>query len=324
MRPQNMFPMDSADGREAAEKWVENIRASVKDQPLMDIVERELRVIAQWTQVTSSLENPTINLVRLAVRRLRLQVDELDREIETSMNGSLRDRETGDSLQEFKNSLVENVDKYFGDDFYNADIYRIAEFLDPRLVFAVESQADIDTIKTTLKNMCHPTETAKPRRQRAGGASALSNFAQATNDGDSPFDNDFKTYIQLMNRIGEQEAMKLDPMAWWAEQKDRMPILARLAAFILSIPATSSDVERLFSITGRIASKARASLSGARVNMLSCLHSWLKAQMRDDPQRGSTRESKQAKKTQRFAELSIALEVIPGEDDEDDNEDEDD
>jgi hypothetical protein len=161
--------------------------------------------------------------------------------------------------------------------------------------------------------MCHDSETSKPRRQRAAaGASALSAFAIAADDGDSSFEAEFKEYAKLMNRIGEQEAMKIDPLVFWTEQSDRLPIFARLAAFILAIPTTSSDVERIFSITGRIASKARASLFGIRVQMLSCLHSWLKAQKRDEhPRNESSRESKHARRTQRFAELSIALELIP-------------
>jgi hypothetical protein len=50
----------------------------------------------------------------------------------------------------------------------------------------------------------------------------------------------------------------------------------------------------------------------------------LKAQKRDEyPRNESSREFKQSRKTKRFAELSIALEVNPGEEAEDDNEDED-
>jgi hypothetical protein len=43
--------------------------------------------------------------------------------------------------------------------------------------------------------MCHDSETAKLRRQRAAvGASALSAFAIASDDGDSPFEAEFKEY----------------------------------------------------------------------------------------------------------------------------------
>ena len=55
---------------------------------------------------------------------------------------------------------------------------------------------------------------------------------------------------------------------------------------------------------------------------MTCLHSWLKAEERDEqPLNG--RELKQARKAQRFATLSIALESLPGDDDEDENADED-
>ena len=131
---------------------------------------------------------------------------------------------------------------------------------------------------------------------------------------------EFDEYIRLIKSIGEADGMQLDPLMFWAEQCGRFRILARLAASILAIPATSSDVERLFSITGRIASTARASVSAERINTLMCLHSWLKAEQRDNaPPNDNNREAKKARQSQRFAYLSIGLEVIPGNEDEDDN-----
>ena len=53
------------------------------------------------------------------------------------------------------------------------------------------------------------------------------------------------------------------------------PILAGIAARILSIPATSASVEQLFSAAGRVVTTARVRLSFGHVNELCCLHRWL-------------------------------------------------
>jgi hypothetical protein len=48
------------------------------------------------------------------------QVIELEREVEDLRSGSARERKTATSLHEFREMLQVNIDKYFGDDFYNA------------------------------------------------------------------------------------------------------------------------------------------------------------------------------------------------------------
>jgi hypothetical protein len=51
--------------------------------------------------------------------------------------------------------------------------------------------------------------------------------------------------------------------------------LARIVAFILAASATSSDVERVFSMAGGVMTKARASSSPFRLDRMVCLHDWL-------------------------------------------------
>jgi len=53
--------------------------------------------------------------------------------------------------------------------------------------------------------------------------------------------------------------------------------MARLARKYLAAPATSLPSERLFSVSGHVVQKKRASLLSENVNRLVCLSSWLKA-----------------------------------------------
>ncbi|XP_077308604.1 E3 SUMO-protein ligase ZBED1-like [Lithobates pipiens] len=62
-------------------------------------------------------------------------------------------------------------------------------------------------------------------------------------------------------------------LKWWKENEKRFPILAMLAKSYLSVPATSTPSERLFSVAGNIVTKKRASLTSAEhVYMLTFLH----------------------------------------------------
>ena len=63
-----------------------------------------------------------------------------------------------------------------------------------------------------------------------------------------------------------------DPLAWWEVHSSRFPRLAVLAREIHCVPATSTPSERVFSISGIIVDKRRASQSPAMLNALVFLN----------------------------------------------------
>lgn len=60
------------------------------------------------------------------------------------------------------------------------------------------------------------------------------------------------------------------PLEWWKIHAGSHPVIASLAT-----PATTVPCERLFSVSGNIVSKKRASLTPTNVDKLVCLNNWL-------------------------------------------------
>ena len=63
-------------------------------------------------------------------------------------------------------------------------------------------------------------------------------------------------------------------LAWWYEKRTVYPMLARMALDYLSIPATSVDVEHIFSRGQLILSHVRSRLSVQSTRALICVGSW--------------------------------------------------
>ena len=62
-------------------------------------------------------------------------------------------------LLAFHDSCETQMARYFGSDFYDSSIYRIAEFLDGRVAFAVDSVELIDEMRELMKPLAFSAET---------------------------------------------------------------------------------------------------------------------------------------------------------------------
>lgn len=83
-------------------------------------------------------------------------------------------------------------------------------------------------------------------------------------------DSDFDTYIST-GRSREEDVPNV--IAWWAKQR-RTP-LTRLALNVLSIPAMSTECERLFSSASDLVGTTRYSLHDDTMESLELLRQWL-------------------------------------------------
>lgn len=79
---------------------------------------------------------------------------------------------------------------------------------------------------------------------------------------------DFK---EVSRFLGEKSSVKYNPFQYWEDRSKDFPLLTSLALKFLTIPASSAESERLFSVTSRILSEKRKSLTPERLGTLSFL-----------------------------------------------------
>ncbi|XP_058619761.1 E3 SUMO-protein ligase ZBED1-like [Onychostoma macrolepis] len=94
---------------------------------------------------------------------------------------------------------------------------------------------------------------------------------------DSETDEDEESIEQCLNRYKAEPKMDMEgcPLQWWAKREATHARLAPIACKYLSTLATTVPCERLFSLSGHIVQKKRATLSPDNVNRLVCLSNWL-------------------------------------------------
>jgi len=68
--------------------------------------------------------------------------------------------------------------------------------------------------------------------------------------------SDFDRYIDIPNDVNIRGSLE-----WWKEHRSIYPHLAKMARDVLAVPASSSSVERIFSLSGRIATWQRNRLN---------------------------------------------------------------
>ena len=99
---------------------------------------------------------------------------------------------------------------------------------------------------------------------------------------------------------------------------------ARLAAKLLSAPVTSSDCERLLSLSGRLFCKLRARLTSEHVNFRTFLNRWLNQKLDDEDHKAIAAAEKRQKRSLRFTTLSTKMKLqvdLLSDDEEDESDD---
>ena len=79
----------------------------------------------------------------------------------------------------------------------------------------------------------------------------------------TPLDIEQGVYVSEMRKLANHN----DAFAFWSEQKERLPLMYNVAVDVLSVPATTAPVERMFSRASYILSKKRHNLSDEKLEI---------------------------------------------------------
>ena len=85
-----------------------------------------------------------------------------------------------------------------------------------------------------------------------------------------------KSKSELINKeldsYDTEAQIKGDPLEWWKSREASMPILPEVARAVLCVPGSSVPSERVFSKSGQLLNKRRASLKSKNVDILIVLN----------------------------------------------------
>jgi hypothetical protein len=82
-------------------------------------------------------------------------------------------------------------------------------------------------------------------------------------------------YSDWFRDVHKSDQNILDPISYWYERREEYPRLSQMALGELSVLPMSADVERLFSICGRMVRDDRARLDASTIGMTQTVRSWL-------------------------------------------------
>ncbi|XP_042213373.1 zinc finger BED domain-containing protein 4-like isoform X2 [Homarus americanus] len=157
--------------------------------------------------------------------------------------------------------------------FESMEAFQLAATLDPRYKLdwchdydnEVQDIRDLLTVKYIMACSFDPTTTdtspAEPPPMKRNKFFALVNRSSTPRP--TPSETEVSLYL---NQPCLQEDG--DPLGYWKAKQPEFPVLARLAAKYLAIPATSAPVERMFSIVGKLFRPERCNLRDKRFEQL--------------------------------------------------------
>uniref|UniRef100_A0AAV2K1C2 HAT C-terminal dimerisation domain-containing protein n=1 Tax=Knipowitschia caucasica TaxID=637954 RepID=A0AAV2K1C2_KNICA len=168
-------------------------------------------------------------------------------------------------------------------------VHKIAIFLWPKFnqlrMFTLAERSDIQQQVRIQINRFRTGEDARRQEQSTQSGSgavaaaagpapkrrALAEFEDAWENVrvDNEDTDEIQVYLSLNPTM---EADGRDLLSWWKQHETTLPLLARLARMVFSVPASSSSSERAFSAAGRVIEERRTGLSPETVDAVLFLH----------------------------------------------------
>lgn len=250
-----------------------------KHAPTFQLVLPALQAVAAYQQALSVRKQPTMSTI-----------PHLHRKILDVVKTQLTDAESQDreAARKTLNALQTDVHRRLSD-FSSSPVVRTAVMLDPR--FAVEAlvtDADVSFLKQQLQDLhailtaSAASATAQPASAAAATATAAPSVFQRakTSSSTNRIAMEWDSFLTVLDELAKQHPdarATMDPYQWWTSIAPRVENIAVVARRVLTIPATSADVERLFSRAAVVDTARRAQLTPANLARLTLLSQWLSA-----------------------------------------------
>ena len=168
------------------------------------------------------------------------------------------------SIQTLKNKILNELNSRFQN---LPDIYLVATYLDPRYKkflfiqnenkqnqLLIQAQNKLQNILPLNNNNLGTIENSTSRLSKL-----LTKYV---------VNNQSNTFFEIYNSFSEITYTQ-DPLLWWKSNENQFEkIHINFIKSILSIPAASASVERIFNMTGTIARKQRSALTPTHLSQL--------------------------------------------------------
>ncbi|GLB45805.1 hypothetical protein LshimejAT787_3000140 [Lyophyllum shimeji] len=250
-----------------------------------ELSEREWTIAEQLCKVLSILKDATLFFSR-GTPNLATVIPAMDY-IDTQLTNHAHDRSLAPSIRAALGIGKKTLNQYY-ELTDSSEVYRIAMILHPRhklsyFMTAGWKQEWIDTAEELLRaefdRSYRQEDMTDDEEVGAGLSSCATNPSSRTRN---VFDNlpslsapSRKELRDEVDRYLSTDPEKVDNvLLWWFEHRAVYPCLSRMALDYLTIPATSVDVERVFSRSHLILSHVRNRLSAQSTRALLCVGNW--------------------------------------------------
>lgn len=271
-----MLEQRPAINRVLADDRKANVSITWQDEDVLQSVNKALKPVSEFTDILSGENYVTVSSLLPMLHLIK----------EDTLAPSNEDGQLTASL---KAGIIAILDeKYEALPEESKELMRKATFLDPR--YRGNYDPNVDETRRIIEEeavlLGRREQSAQPVTEQEGGnkdesaeepphkRKTLASLLKRKTGAASTLTVPERVLTEIATYVQEPESSinaETDPLVWWKENQNRLPVLAKVAKKYLCVCATSCASERVFSTMGNIITPTRSLLKPEMVNMLAFL-----------------------------------------------------